>query len=231
MPEYLIPTVLAHECGHIVCHHVFYTTMGRLILSEAINYLGLNDIAVFPIQVAFYYWMRCSELSADRAAAICDGSSDKVVEMCMRFAGYDKDIETEANVEEFMNQAIEYKEMVTDSKWNKTLEFIMFNQKTHPLNAVRAYECNEWVKKEVFSKINEYLSCTYAGIIDKSLGEYLGELPVVNSSRYYIGRNYQEIKMQFSTYGFTNIDLIKVTTKGLMTKDGQIINITITDSI
>lgn len=171
--------------------------------------------------------MRCSELSADRAAAICDGSSDKVVEMCMRFAGYDKDIETEANVEEFMNQAIEYKEMVTDSKWNKTLEFIMFNQKTHPLNAVRAYECNEWVKKEVFSKINEYLSCTYAGIIDKSLGEYLGELPVVNSSRYYIGRNYQEIKMQFSTYGFTNIDLIKVTTKGLMTKDGQIINITI----
>ena len=34
--------------------------------------------------------MRCSELSADRAAAICDGSSDKVVEMCMRFAGFDK---------------------------------------------------------------------------------------------------------------------------------------------
>lgn len=29
MPEYLIPTVLAHECGHIACHHVFYTTMGR----------------------------------------------------------------------------------------------------------------------------------------------------------------------------------------------------------
>ena len=227
MPEYLIPTVLAHECGHIACHHVLYRTMGRLILSEAINYLGLNDVAVFPIQVAFYYWMRCSELSADRAAAICDGSSDKVVEMCMRFAGYDKDINAEANVEEFMKQAIEYKELVADSKWNKTLEFIMFNKETHPLNAVRAYECNEWTNKEVFAKINEYLSHTLAGTTNKSLGEYLGEIPIENSSRYYIGQSYQEVQDQLKNYGFTNIDLIRVTTKGLMTKDGQIINITI----
>ena len=37
MPEELIPTVLAHECGHIACHHVLYRTMGNLILSQAIN--------------------------------------------------------------------------------------------------------------------------------------------------------------------------------------------------
>ena len=99
-----------------------------MILNGAISLLGLNELVTFPIQAAFYYWMRCSEYSADRAAAICDGTADKVVEMCMRFAGFDKDIEGEANVEEFMSQAIEYKELVSDSKWNKTLEFIMFNQ-------------------------------------------------------------------------------------------------------
>lgn len=35
MPDELIATALAHECGHIACHHSLYHTMGRLILSEA----------------------------------------------------------------------------------------------------------------------------------------------------------------------------------------------------
>lgn len=29
LPEHLIPTVLAHECGHIACHHCLYSTMGQ----------------------------------------------------------------------------------------------------------------------------------------------------------------------------------------------------------
>ena len=33
VPEELIPTVLAHECGHIACHHTLYRTMGQMILS------------------------------------------------------------------------------------------------------------------------------------------------------------------------------------------------------
>ena len=221
MPEELIPTVLAHECGHIACHHVLYSTMGRIILSEAINFLGLSELAATPIQMAFYYWMRCSELSADRAAAICDGSPDKVVEMCMRFAGFDKDINAIGNVEEFMNQAHEYVEMMKDSKWNKTLEFLMFNNRTHPLNAVRAYECNEWCKTEKYEKILEY----NANSLGESLGVYLGEIPMLNASKYYIGKNYQEVEDAFSEMGFTNIEMVKNTNKGLMTKEGQVISL------
>lgn len=26
MPMELLPTVIAHECGHIACHHTLYTT-------------------------------------------------------------------------------------------------------------------------------------------------------------------------------------------------------------
>ena len=97
LPEELIPSVLAHECGHIACRHCLYTTMGRFILSEAVSLLGLDGLAILPIQMAFSYWMRCSELSADRAAALCDGNADKVVETCLRFAGFDKDILGEIN--------------------------------------------------------------------------------------------------------------------------------------
>ena len=130
IPDELIPTVIAHECGHIACHHTLYTTMGRAILDGAATFVsGLGNVALYPIQLAFAYWMRCSEFSADRAAAICDGNSDKVTEMCMRFAGYDKDIADEANVELFMEQAKEYRELVNNSAWNKTLEFILFQKK------------------------------------------------------------------------------------------------------
>jgi Zn-dependent protease with chaperone function len=159
LPDELIPTALAHECGHIACHHTLYTTMGRAILNGASAFVsGIGNIAIYPIQLAFLYWMRCSELSADRAAIICDGTADKCTEMMMRFAGYDKDIMDEANVQEFMNQALEYKELADSNAWNKTLEFILFKNTDHPLNAVRAYEGNEWAETERYKIILEYLN-------------------------------------------------------------------------
>lgn len=226
MPESLIPTVLAHECGHIACHHHLYTTMGNIILSEAVNYLGLNDLAILPIQVAFAYWMRCSELSADRAAAICDGSADNVIEMCMRFAGADKDIIAKANVNEFMNQAAEYREMINDSKWNKTLEFILLSQADHPLNAVRAYECSEWAKTERFEKIAAFVNGGI-GCSDNELGAYLQEIPMPEASKYYVGKNVTEVQTLILELGFSNVKTAKITQKGILIKAGQVLNIRI----
>ena len=163
MPDELIPTILAHECGHIACHHVLYLTMGRILLntmgtaiSSMIPHSGL---ITFPLMVGFYYWMRCSEFSADRAAVICDGTSDKTAEMCMRFAGMDKNIQGITSMEEFLKQAEEYRQMVNNSKWDKTLEFLMMFNATHPLVAVRALESIEWANSEQFQKI---LDGTYA---------------------------------------------------------------------
>ena len=70
LPDELIPTVLAHECGHIACHHVLYSTMGRMILNGVLMASGgLSSLITTPLKMAFSYWMRCSEFSADRVAA------------------------------------------------------------------------------------------------------------------------------------------------------------------
>ena len=74
------------------------------------------------------------------------------------FAGYDKDIMAEANVETFMEQALEYKSLVNNNAWNKTLEFILFQNYDHPLNAVRAYEGKEWEQSERYQNILEYVN-------------------------------------------------------------------------
>ena len=157
LPDELLPTILAHECGHIACHHALYRTMGRLVLSGASTAISsvvkLGGLLTVPLQVAFYYWMRCSEFSADRAAVLCDGTADKMQEVCMRLAGWDKDIMADANIDAFLQQAADYKEMINGSAWNKTLEYLIMSQISHPLTAVRAMECGEWAKSDLFSRI------------------------------------------------------------------------------
>lgn len=241
MPEELIPTVLAHECGHIACHHCLYITMWHYLFKKSANSIikfifdniynldlaqKLSKIALLPIQSAFSYWMRCSELSADRAAALCDGTADKVVEMCMRFAGFDKDIAAEANVEEFMNQALDYREMVKDSKWNKTLEFWMLREIDHPLNAVRAYECAEWAKTERIRKIITFIGGPEHSD-DSALATYLQEIPMPEASKYYLGKNADEVQEAILKLGYTNVKTAKITQKGLTAKEGQVLNIRI----
>ena len=222
LPDELIPTVLAHECGHIACHHTLYTTMGRAILNGASAFVsGLGNIALYPIQLAFAYWMRCSEFSADRAAIICDGSAEKSTEVMMRFAGYDKDIMADANVEAFMEQALEYKNLVDNNAWNKTLEFILFQNYDHPLNAIRAYEGREWEKNERYKNILEYVS--------SESSESESKLPVEIFLKKMVCKNVTDIEARLLTMGFTNIKT-KRNTEAVKIKEGNIISITINES-
>lgn len=221
LPDELIPTVLAHECGHIACHHTLYTTMGRAILNGASAFVsGLGNIALYPIQLAFAYWMRCSEFSADRAAIICDGSAEKSTEVMMRFAGYDKDIMADANVEAFMEQALEYKNLVDNNAWNKTLEFILFQNYDHPLNAIRAYEGREWEKTELYKNILEY--------VNSETSDDESKLPVEVSIKKMIGKNVVDVQAKLLTMGFDNIKTVR-NTEATKTKEGSIIAITINE--
>lgn len=81
LPTELIPTVLAHECGHIICGHVLYTTLAYLVIKRGII-SGISALVSTPLEMGFYYWMKASEYSADKAAAVIDGTSDKLVDLC-----------------------------------------------------------------------------------------------------------------------------------------------------
>ena len=156
LPDELIPTILAHECGHIACHHVLYRTMGGILLggtAGTMSRLPLGSLFTLPLQVAFFYWMRCSEYSADRAAVLCDGGADKMAEVCMRLAGFSNNINAELNREAFMNQAKEYRNLIKDSKWDKTMEFYMLANASHPFMSVRALECTEWAASEQYRQV------------------------------------------------------------------------------
>lgn len=222
LPDELIPTVLAHECGHIACHHTLYTTMGRLLLNGTGNVLsyfgGLGNIAMQPIILAFYYWMRCSEFSADRAAMIYDETSEKIIEMCMRFAGYDKDIDAEGNVDLFIAQAKDYKALMDESAVNKTMEFLLFNSYDHPLNAVRAYEAREWSCGERFNTILDYMRDPIET-----------KLPVKLDPHKMIGKNIEEVKQNLKDLGYENVSIERKTASEKRVKPESVIDIIIND--
>ncbi len=154
-----IYAVLAHECGHIACDHVLYHTMGKLILTGGeigISFLDgglIGKIISMPLKLAFFNWMRCSEFSADRAAMVCCENSKPVVETMMRLAGGTTNIGTQIDTEQFIAQTQEYKQLMNTSKLNKTLEFLMTYDYTHPLLSVRASEALTWEKTQQFKNI------------------------------------------------------------------------------
>ncbi len=156
LPLKLLPSVLAHECGHIACKHSLYHSIAAQ-LADGIDRSPLVRIPaigkyITPTLVrALLFWDRCSELSADRAAVLCDGTADKTIDVLLRLNGYGKNV----NREEFLKQALDLKSFVNDSKSNKLLELMLVQDESHPRLAIRAYECYEWSQ-----------SAQYSGIVD-----------------------------------------------------------------
>jgi len=150
--------VLAHECGHIACRHVLYTTIGRFIINTSEKGLSFLDngligsLVSIPLELAFSYWQRCSELSADRAAVVCCEDALPLIKSMMRLSGgtvhfneIDKDL--------FITQAEAYHEFISKHKSNKALEYMLTYWRTHPLHSVRAYEAQQWFESEEYQSI------------------------------------------------------------------------------
>lgn len=222
-----VETVIAHECGHIVCHHVLYHTMGRYILSGADFFANgiVSRAIITSLQYAFAYWMRCSEFSADRVAAFYHGTADPVIDLMMALAGGTHNLSYKLSRDAFFKQAQNYKILVDNSTYNKIIEFIQYGEINHPLNAYRAYEISEFYKKQTkkMSPSNDdchenelNLRVRYEFIKSKSIlkiGNALraNQLEIkIGKKKYYIGKNdTKDISMKGGEYKLSITNTIK----------------------
>ena len=146
-----LDAILAHECGHILCHHVLYHTIARW-LSSGLSYIGLLGAVATPIQYALYYWSRKSELSADRAASIIT-SPVLVASTMARLSGGPKSITSQIDLQEWAKQADEYDQIQNDGLWNKALQLAVIAGLDHPFSAVRVREILKWGESEQYHAI------------------------------------------------------------------------------
>ena len=161
----LISSVLAHECGHIACKHYLYHSIVATVIDKLndspLGYVNAVRCFITPGLInAFLFWDRCSELSADRAAVLCDGTPEKIVDALIRIHGY-----SNINREEFIKQAIDLHDFVSETKGNKAIEQLVVCNDTHPRLATRVYECCEWAKTDSFRSI---LNGTYKQVMNSA---------------------------------------------------------------
>ena len=69
-----VSSIIAHECGHILCKHTLYNTLLRTIEELGLMLQVISYSTLGPILMAMQYWSRKSELSADRCSAVVVGA-------------------------------------------------------------------------------------------------------------------------------------------------------------
>lgn len=194
-PAEMISSVIAHECGHIACKHYLYHTLARNFIngieqSPLARIPGIRKYLTKSLVRALLFWDRCSELSADRAAVLCDGSSDKTVDMLLKIHGFDENI----NREEFIRQALDLEDFVNSSKANQMMEQMIVQWDSHPLLATRAYECFNWEH-----------SAQYKGILDGTYTTAIKEKQKNSEEKEVI---HAEVSLETKTSGVFGIDKV-----------------------
>lgn len=156
--EYLdekeIDSVIAHECGHIICHHVLYHTLAEFLRT---GMAGIISSLAEPLKLAICYWERKSELSADRAAALFCGT-DTVVRTQLRLSGGPKSLTKDVDIDEWASQAEQYEDIRNGGLWNRMLQIGATLSLDHPFAAVRVREVLNWSKTEDFKTACDIIS-------------------------------------------------------------------------
>lgn len=139
-PEELL-SIMAHECGHILCHHTYYKTV-LSILEEFGEKIGLiTRTTVAPIVMAIRAWDRRSELSADRCAAAVVGERTFQAANLKLTCGM-KDIKGDPY--QLVKQAQEYNELAHQTWFDRLFQGFRIAFNTHPQMCLRAMEIDRW---------------------------------------------------------------------------------------
>lgn len=146
-----LQAVLAHECGHIACRHVFYTTMVQMMLNFGGRYEIIQSIQE-PLVLAYTFWARQSELSADRAAAVCMGGVATPILMLLRLAGGPSRYTADLDLDEYAAQMVESEGLRKDARWQKTLRDFSEMDEDHPYTATRVKELLKWGREPQFAR-------------------------------------------------------------------------------
>lgn len=148
-----LDAVIAHECGHIVCHHVLYHSIAQIIFSGAAS-LGILGHLAMPIQLALLYWSRKSELSCDRCGSVIT-SPEVITRVMARLSGGPRSITQEINFEEWARQADKYDEIKNENLLNKSLQIYAIAKEDHPFAAVRVREILKWGQSPQYQNLME----------------------------------------------------------------------------
>jgi Zn-dependent protease with chaperone function len=136
-------SVLAHEMGHVLSEHYYYTSVLNLLASVVTGSLSIATLAGLPLRalyLALLEWSRAAELSCDRASAIVLADPLATCAALMRIAGGPLE---GLDLQAFLRQATEYVE--EEDLFSRRARFGIELSRTHPFAVRRVKELVDWV--------------------------------------------------------------------------------------
>jgi Zn-dependent protease with chaperone function len=146
-----VQTVLAHEVGHVLSEHYYYTTaliMLQNFMQGALPKSLLLGLPVRAMYLALLEWARAAELSSDRAAALVMGDPLEPCRVLMRVAG---GALPGMNFDAFLAQCNAYEN--EDDLFSRHSRFWMELNLDHPIAVRRVKELMAWVQSGEYDRI------------------------------------------------------------------------------
>jgi Zn-dependent protease with chaperone function len=143
--------VIAHELGHLKCDHGVYLTLANLLVFAASQLPPLGQLIAPSLQQQLLTWVRCAELTCDRAALLVSQEPKIVQSVLMKLAGGSPQWADQLNVDAFVAQARSYE--VEQDDFSRAWKNFQTNQLTHPLPVLRARELDRWANDPAYQQL------------------------------------------------------------------------------
>ncbi len=155
MSEDDIRTVLAHECGHILFHHLRYKLAAQIVFAGVNSTLGrLANLAAFgslsALEQCIYRWERMAEYSADRASLLFAGSVKKALRVQLLLAGGLRELPDAIDLDEYVRQAEDYSRMFKSGDAQSWIANLSLLGKDHPYTSDRCLELVSFGRRSDF---------------------------------------------------------------------------------
>jgi Zn-dependent protease with chaperone function len=141
--------VLGHELGHIHSGHPLYQAVAQLLLEGAATAAPFVRLLGLPIRRGLLRWVRCAELSGDRAALLASRDLRACLGTMFTFAGGKRpgtSQRTALKLAPFIKQCRELARLQTSSSFDGFLGGYLTMDRTHPHLAWRVMHLIQWVE-------------------------------------------------------------------------------------
>ncbi len=147
-----IQAVMAHELGHLKCEHGVYLTLANLLVLATGLLPNWGAIIAQSLQDQMLQWLRCAELSCDRAALLATQNPRTVMSVLMKLTGGSPSLAPLLNLDAFIDQARAYDQMAK-TELGEVLRSAQTAQLSHPLPVLRAREIDHWASSQDYQNL------------------------------------------------------------------------------
>lgn len=164
-----IQGVIGHELGHLKCEHGVYLTLANLIILAAGQLSPWGGLLTQGLQSQILEWLRCAELTCDRASLLVAQDVRVVLSMLMKLAGGSPRLAPLLNVDAFLAQARAY-ETVSRTELGELLRQVQTSPLSHPVPVLRAREIDQWASSQNYQALVQSQTMVYDKNVERKGG-------------------------------------------------------------